>query len=112
MNGFASPGSTEVMIWTENYNQVPAGDHVGTPMLGGRAYDDWRTSDGGYIMFKPTAVVTSGSIDLREIFQWLMEQGYIPGDSTLGAIDYGVEIVSTDGHDARFDFTDFSITSN
>jgi len=33
-------------------------------------------------------------------------------NSTLGQIGFGVEIVSTDGKPATFQFTDFSITSS
>ena len=110
LNGVASPDSNEIMIWTENYNQVPAGDQVATVTLGGADYDVYRTGDGGYIAFVPTAVMTSGGIDLLELFDYVVSQGWIAGDSTIGQIGYGVEIVSTDGNDARFDFTDFSIT--
>jgi hypothetical protein len=39
-------------------------------------------------------------------------QGWLPGNSTLGQIDWGVEIVSTNGTNAAFKCTDFSITSN
>jgi hypothetical protein len=84
LDGIASDGSTEVMIWTENFNQVPAGDKVKTVTLGGQAYDVYRTDDGSYLA----------------------------ANATLGQIDYGVEIVSTGGADARFDFTDFSIVDN
>ena len=112
INGVASSGSTEVMIWTENFNQVPAGDRVATVSLGGRTYRVWKTSDSHYIALVPTSIVTSGSIDLLGIFKWLMSKGWLPGNSTLGQIDYGVEIVSTDGRPATFSFTDFSITDS
>jgi hypothetical protein len=110
LDGVASPGSTEIMIWTENYNQVPAGDRAATVTLGGADYDVYRTGDGGYIAFVPGEVMTAGSLDLLEIFDWVVSQGWIANDSTIGQIDYGIEIVSTDGADARFDVTDFSIT--
>jgi hypothetical protein len=54
--------------------------------------------------------MTSGTINLLELFDWVASQGWIAPDSTIGQIGYGVEIVSTDDDDARFDFTDFSIT--
>jgi len=111
-NGIASSGSTEIMIWTENFNQVPAGDIVATASLGSRTYKVWKTSDSHYIALVPTRVVTAGSIDLLEIFKWLMSKGWLPTGSTLGQIDYGVEIVSTGGRNATFSFTDFSITDS
>jgi hypothetical protein len=111
-NGVATSGSTEIMIWTENFKQVPAGDKVARVGLGGRTYSVWKTSDNHYIALVPTAVMKSGSIDLLAIFKWLMSKGWLPANSTLGQIDFGVEIVSTDGRNATFTFTDFSITDN
>ncbi len=111
-NGVATSGSTEIMIWTENYHQVPAGSLATTTTLGGRTYDVWKTSDNHYIAFVPTAVVTSGTLDVLEIFTFTMSQGWLAADSTVGQIDFGVEIVSTNGTDTTFQFTDFSITTN
>lgn len=110
-NGIATSNSTEFMIWTENYKQVPSGSKAMTVVLSGRTYDVWKTSDNHYIAFVPTSVVVSGALDLLEIFQWTMAQGWLPHDATLGQICFGVEIVSTDGQDAMFQVTDFSITT-
>jgi len=111
-NGVATSGSTEFMIWTENYKQVPAGSRAATTTLGGRTYDVWKTSDNHYIAFVPTVVFTSGTVDILQIFTWTTSQGWFPANSTLGQIDFGVEIVSTDDANATFQFTDFSITAN
>ena len=99
------------MIWTENFNQVPAGDQVATVELDGRTYDVWKTSDSGYIAFVPTVAVTSGTTDLLALMNWTVSQGWISSNSTLGQICFGVKIVSTDTADATFEFTDFSITT-
>lgn len=111
-NGVATSGSTEIMIWTENFKQVPAGDRVARVSLGGRTYNVWKTSDNHYIALVPTVVMKSGSIDLLAVFKWLMSKGWLSASSTLGQIDYGVEIVSTDGKNATFSFTDFSISDD
>ena len=112
INGVASSGSTEIMIWNENFNQVPSGRRAATMAFGGLTYDVYKTSNNGYIALIPSAAFTSGTIDLLEIFRWVMAQGWMPANSTLGAIDFGVEIVSTNSTNATFQFTDFSITSN
>jgi hypothetical protein len=112
INGIATSGCTEIMIWTENYNQVPAGSKAATVTLGSRTYDVWKTANSGYIAFVPTAVFTSGTVDLLEIFNWTMSKTWLHSNSTLGQICFGVEIVSTNGADATFKFTDFSITAN
>jgi hypothetical protein len=112
INGVATPGCTEIMIWNENYNQEPAGNKAATATFGGRTYDVWKTSNSGYIAFVPTAVFTSGTVDLLEIFNWTMSKTWLPANSTLGQICFGVEIVSTNGADVTFKFSDFSITTN
>jgi hypothetical protein len=111
-NGIATSGSTELMIWTENFNQVPAGSKVMATTFGGRTYDVWKTSNNHYIAFVPTMVFTSGTIDLLEILRWTIAQGWLASTSTLGQICFGIEIVSTNGANATFYVTDFSITSN
>ena len=111
-NGVATPGCTEFMIWTENYGQVPSGSKADTVTVGGRLYNVWKTSSNGYIAFVPTAVFTSGTIDVLAIFKWTMSKGWLAANSTLGQLCFGVEIVSTNSTNAVFKFTDFSINSN
>ena len=112
LNGVATSGSTELMIWTENYKQRPSGSIAATLTLGGQTYDVWKTSDSHYIAFVPKTVMTSGNINLLEIFKWTISKGWMPSSSTVGQIDYGVEICSTEGKPATFRFTDFSITDD
>jgi hypothetical protein len=109
LNGVASPGSTELMIWTENSGQVPAGDEVATVTIVGHDWDLWVTEDNQYIAFVAAdGPVTSGRFNLKKFTDYLMVNGRLPQNSTLGQIDYGVEIVSTHGEDLHFDFTNFS----
>jgi len=110
-NGVATPGCTEIMIWNENFHQVPSGPVVTRVTLGGRTYDVHTDSDNHYIAFVPATVFTSGTVDILEILTWAMRRGWLPATATLGAIDLGVEIVSTDGAPATFRFTDFSVTT-
>jgi hypothetical protein len=112
INGIATNGCTEVMIWTENYKQVPAGSKVDTITFNGLKYDVWKTSwSWTYIAFVSSVNVTSGTINLLEIFSWIISKGWISSNSTLNQICFGVEIVSTDGKNATFYFTDFSINT-
>ena len=111
-------GSTEVMIWTENYGQVPLGTIVSPRMtFGGESYDVYRytsSSDGGVqvISLLSTAVQTSGSVDLKEILNFIVGEGWIGADATINQIGYGVEVCSTEDQPATFYFTDFSVTMN
>jgi hypothetical protein len=110
LNGVASSGSTEVMIWTDNFNQVPSGSVQETVTFDGQSYQVYKS--GSYIAFVETANVTSGTVNLLELFNHLVAKGWIPSTSTLGAIDYGVELVSTGGMDATFAVNGFSLTAN
>jgi hypothetical protein len=110
LNGVASSGSTEVMVWTENYHQLPSGSVQATVTLDGRTYTVWR--QGSYIAFEAATNFSSGTVNLLGIFNWIMAKGWIPSTSTLGQIDYGAEIVSTGGSPATFSFTDFSVSTS
>jgi hypothetical protein len=108
LNGVASPGSYEFMIWTENFKQRPAGDIVNVVTLSGVTYDVWR--NGNYLALVPRAVMLSGTLNLKEMFDWAVSQGYLPPNPTVNQIDYGVEICSTNDTWQRFTFTEFSVT--
>ena len=110
LNGIANSGSTEVMIWTENHGQVPTGNQVETVTLDGRSWAVWKGSS--YIAFVAGSNFTAGTMNLLTFFQWIMGQGWIPGNSTLGQVDYGVELVSTNGVPATFSFSDFSVSAS
>jgi hypothetical protein len=109
LNGVASSGSTEVMIWTDNYHQVPSGSSLDTVSYDGQSYDVYKKDS--YIAFVDKSNVTSGTVNLLSFFNYIIGKGWIPGSSTLGAIDYGVELVSTDGKDATFEVNDFSLVT-
>jgi hypothetical protein len=104
------PGNREIMIWTENQNQRPAGSRIGTVTVDGRSWDFWATGSNGILTFVAPQTLPSGSLDLKAFLDYLTNQGRVPATSTLGQICFGVEVVSTGGSPARFDFTDFSIT--
>jgi hypothetical protein len=109
INGVASSGSTEIMIWTQNHGQSPGGSVAGNVTFGGRAYAVWH--NGSYIAFVANTNFTSGSMNLLDFFNWVIGQGWMPASSTLGQVDYGAELVSTSNTAATFTFTNFSVTT-
>jgi hypothetical protein len=110
LNGIATNGSTEVMIWTDNYNQVPSGSVLETVVFDGQSYQVYKS--GSYIAFVDTTNVRSGTVNLLSFFNHIIAKGWIPAASTVGAIDYGIELVSTNGADATFQVDNFSLTTN
>lgn len=104
------PGNREIMIWTDNYRQVPAGNRVATGLsFSGTTWDLYATGDNGYLAFVPAQPMTKGTLDLKAFMDYLVSKGRVPTNSTLGQICFGAEIVSTDGKPATFQVTDFSI---
>jgi len=110
LNGIASSGSTEVMIWNYNHGKTPGGSVQGSATIDGRTYTVWQS--GSYIAFVANSNFSSGTMNLLEFFKWIMTKGWIPGNSTLGQIDYGVELVSTDNAPETFSFSNFSVSTS
>lgn len=109
INGIAKPGCTEVMIWTENFNQVPGGSYIQDVTFGSRKFKLYRDSRSGYIAFVAATNFTSGTLNLLEIMKWVIAKGWLSEKSTVDQICFGAEIVSTDDKEAKFEVTAFSI---
>ena len=104
------PGNREIMIWTENYRQVPAGRVVARGLkFNNRTWRVFATSDNHIITFLPDRRIESGDMRIKARLNWLRNRGMIPARSTLGQICFGVEIVSTGGEPARFKFDNFDV---
>ncbi|HXB11593.1 MAG TPA: hypothetical protein VNZ45_06385, partial [Bacteroidia bacterium] len=110
LNGVASNGSTEIMLWNDNFGQTPSGSIVATFSDGGQTYNVWKS--GSYIAFVDKTNVTSGTINILDFYNYVIKQGWIPSTSTIGQIDYGMELVSTNGTNQTFKVTNFSLTAN
>jgi Glycosyl hydrolase family 12 len=102
--------SHELMIWTDNWGQRPLGKVVDTVTIGGHEYQVWRSGsgDGGVFTYLSTTPQLSGDMPLSEFFKDVQNRGW--NVTTTWQVDYGVEIVDTNGNPERFDFTDFAIT--
>ena len=102
--------SHELMIWTDNWGQRPIGNVVDTVTIGGHQYQVWRSGsgDGGVFTYLSTTPQLSGDMPLSEFFKDVQNRGWKV--TTTWQVDYGVEIVDTNGSPERFDFTDFAIT--
>jgi hypothetical protein len=106
--------ATELMVWTyavgKQASAVQGYPSYGTVSLGGVTYDVHKSSS--YIVYQMAQYNTSGTVDLKAIFNDMISRGWISSSSTLGQVEYGVEIVSTGGVNQTFKFTNFSVTSN
>lgn len=112
LNGVADGNSTEVMIWTDNYHQVPAGSVVARKLrLSGHTWKLYATRDNSYLAFKPAHRITGDTINVKAMLRSLVKRDRVPARSTLGQICYGFEIVSTGGDRARFKVDRFAVHS-
>jgi hypothetical protein len=111
LNGTAGTGGDEVMIWTDNQGQTPAGSQVATVTFDGQSYAVWQEA-GGPITFVSDTNVTGGDLNLLPFLQWLISQGYEPTDSTLNQVAFGAQIVSTNATPETFGFSNFSVSSS
>ena len=105
----------EVMIWTDNHGQYPAGSRFAANVsLSGHTWDVYATSGNGYLAFVPSggARLTSGALDIKAMLTYLVGQGRVAASSTVDQVCYGVEIVDTGGAPATWHFTNFSITDS
>jgi hypothetical protein len=102
--------SHELMIWTDNWGQRPLGNVVDTVTIGGHQYQVWRSGsgDGGVITYLSTTPQVSGDMPLSEFFKDVQNRGWKA--TTTWQVDYGVEIVDTNGNPERFNFTNFAIS--
>ncbi|TDD25241.1 hypothetical protein E1218_15150 [Kribbella turkmenica] len=101
--------NNELMIWTDNKGQVPAGRKVDTVTFGGFTYDVWHTN--GYTAYVSQVTQKSGTMPLASFFDDMVKRGWAP-KATTWQVDYGVEVVSTGNTKQRFAITDFSIQEN
>lgn len=106
------PGRNEVMIWTKNRRQVPAGSVVARGLKWShRTWQLWATADNSYLAFVPNRPLNRGTVRIGSMLHWLTVKHRIARGSTLGQIGFGFEIVSTGGQPARFHVGNFSIST-
>jgi len=109
INGIAKPGCTEIMVWNENFKQLPGGRYVQDVTFGSQTYKVYKRASSGYIAFVAITNFTSGTVNLLDMMKWTIGKGWLPSRSTVNQICFGVEMVSTDDLDARFEVSAFSI---
>ena len=110
LNGIADSSSTEVMIWTYNNGQTPAGSPIGLFTDAGHTYEVYRSSPPHqYIAFVDRSNNLSGRVNLHDFFNYVISRGWMPSSSRLYQICDGVELVSTNSRSEKFAVNNFSI---
>jgi hypothetical protein len=118
-NMIIGQGTVEIMIWVDIHgNRTPRGSMVAMAVpLGTRVYDVYyeaADADAGvdpFIAFVVNGNFSKGSVDILPFFKYANQRNWLPTTAALNQIAFGVEICETNGGNAEFDFTDFSITT-
>lgn len=110
----SSPGMIEVMVWTENHGNTPAGTKTTTVTIGGQTFAVWecRTSrcvGHPYYAFVLSRNESSGKVHILTTLRWLVRRGLIPASDPLTQVDYGWEIRNTGGAAQTFAVTNYGL---
>jgi Glycosyl hydrolase family 12 len=115
INGYGGNGHTEMMIWTYDDRQRPAGRELSkTISIGGRAFTVWTAGTLGHggdiVTFEATHNYVAGQLNLMPFLNYAAERGWLKGgkSAALWQVDFGAELCATAGL-TRFDFTDFNL---
>lgn len=117
----------EVMLWMNSYGDVKPisynydsyGNAVpyywGVP-VGGHTWNVYRGNNGGNEVFSFVRVdgnISSGTVDLQEILNWIKDIPEWYGDVYLGQVQFGYEITSSynNGNGYNFKTNNFSVYS-
>ncbi len=92
----------ELMIWITRDSFRPAGSRVGTLNLDGRDiglwkqdnFNVWEKAEWTFFAFVYSSDLTTGTIDLAALLDYLVDNGHISPDEYLSSIQLGNEIVS------------------
>lgn len=86
-------GNQEIMIWTYNNGQTPAGSVEGTLSDGSTVYGPGTTTNGvGAVSIVLPHNETSGTVDLASMLSQLRSKGLInSADTGIDDIEYGIE---------------------
>lgn len=103
-------GAIEVMIWTYNSNGVPAGTKQGTVKIGQQNYTWYKkTGSSPIYTFVYTSNVTSTTVHVLNVFNFLAGKGLIKTSSTFSQFNWGFEIVGTGGVKENFTTKSFTL---
>lgn len=102
----------EIMVWTDNHGQTPAGSNTGkTAVIGGVTYDIWTEPGNSTVTLEATTNSTSGGVDVTTAIQDLQADGYVAAGEGYSQVDYGYEICSTNGSPETFALTGYTLSS-
>lgn len=100
----------EIMFWTDNHGQTPAGSKQATVVLGGLTWNLYAY--GTTFSFVLDHNAASGTVDLLAGLQYLQAHGDLPASAKLHQADFGFEICSTAGQPEVFKVSSYTLVQS
>jgi Glycosyl hydrolase family 12 len=109
---WANDRADEIMLWTYTQNVAPLGTDQATASVGGSTWNIYRGNNGStpVYSFVRTSNETSGSVDIKAVFNWLSSEGWLTG-ATLSYVGFGWEISSTNNTTEDFTVNSYSLST-
>jgi hypothetical protein len=107
--------SFEVMLWMNEVVAGPLGSLRQTVSVGGFTWKLFTGSNGAnqVYSFINTGQTNSGTVNVLSVLKWLQSNGLFGGSTaTLGNIQFGWEISSTNNSTRNFTVNNYSVSSN
>ena len=114
-------GVQEIMVWTYNNNEGPAGQDTKlswSDPTTGQTYEVWASAGNATVSLVPKTNLSSGSVNLLDMFQWLAQNNYLNTNPSTGqalgiyAIDYGWEVRTTAGETDTFTIDNYTLDAS
>jgi hypothetical protein len=103
--------SPEVMVLTQ-WRAVDFPTAQLHPTIAGTAYDLQYSTASHFFQFRQQTQTTSGTVNIKAILNYLVGQGFFTSASTIVAVKYGFEVLTTYNTDQPFWLTDFSVSDS
>jgi hypothetical protein len=104
----------ELMIWVDTHgaDREPAGSDTGIDVsFDNVPYRLWAESDNSTISFVRKTNAKTGSIDIRAVIQYLVDQKRYPASVGINMFCFGFETPSTGGVDEVFEVLDYTLVT-
>ena len=104
----------ELMIWVDTHgaDRQPAGSDTGIDVtFDNVVYRLWAEDDNSTISFVRKTNAKTGSIDIRAVIQYLVDQKRYPASVGINMFCFGFETPSTGGIDEVFEVLDYTLVT-
>lgn len=89
----------ELMIWTKNFGQYPAGSKVTTTTIDGVTYDFYKGQmDWSYYAFVKTSSTEVTTYNIDKFISYLTSLNLVTQNEYVAAIEFGNEVISGTGN--------------